>query len=144
MQRILFAVALGVGLVGLATPSHASALTGEKIDVKVPFAFQVGGIDLPAGRYVVQQADIHAPELLTLESRDTGRTVLLLTDSGYADQPVRKAHMVFDRYGNQRFLRALWLPNEQGLVFSMSPAEIRAARAAGPETTGGATTGTSR
>ena len=129
MHRVVFVVALGLGLTAFVGPSRAWALGGEKVDAHVSFAFHVDGAWLPAGEYVIQQADLLEPHLLKITSRDGTREAYFLTDSATPPHPVRSAKLVFDRYGKQRFLHAIWLPDGNGAVVEASPTEIHAADA---------------
>jgi hypothetical protein len=129
MYRLVFVVALGLGLAAFAGPSRAWAFAGERVDAHVPFAFHVDGAWLPAGQYVIQQADLLEPHLLKITSRDGTEEAYFLTDSALPPHPVRSARLVFDQHGRQRFLHAIWLPDGTGAVVETSPTEVHAAEA---------------
>jgi hypothetical protein len=128
MYRVVFAVALGLGLAAFVTPTRAYAFDGERVDAHVPFAFHVDSARLPAGEYVIQQADLLEPHLLKITSKDGIEEAYFLTDSATPAHPVRSAQLVFDRYGKQRFLHAIWLPDNTGAVVEVSQAELLTAR----------------
>jgi len=130
MRRIFLTVALGLGLAALVGPGRAYAYGGERLQVHVPFAFHVEGTEMPAGQYLIERADPLAPQVMSLLSRDTGKERLFVFDNAYPDQPVKTPELVFDRQGNQRFLRSIWLPDASGAAFRVAPDEVHAARAA--------------
>jgi hypothetical protein len=131
MRRALFAVALGVGMAALVGPSRAYAYGDEDLVVKVPFAFQVEGVKLPAGQYTVRQADIADPQVLEIRSEKTGHGDLFLTVDGYPAHAVKRPRLQFDKEGNVEVLHAIWLPDASGAVFE-NPSTLIVARATTP------------
>jgi len=130
MRRVLFTVALGFGLAMFVGPNRAFAFGGERVKADIPFAFHVDGRTLPAGQYVIEQSDILEPQVVSIESRTTGRELLFLTDATYPRNAVETPELQFDRIGNQRYLHAIWLPDSAGAVLRVSPSEVHAARVA--------------
>ena len=131
MRRALFAVALGVGMAALVGPSRAYAFGGENLVVKVPFAFQVEGVKLPAGQYTVRQADIADPQVLEIRSETTDHGDLFLTVDGYPAHAVQSPRLQFDKEGNVEVLHAIWLPDASGAVFE-NPSTLIVARTTTP------------
>jgi hypothetical protein len=140
MRRALFAVALGVGIAALAGPSRAYAFGDETLVVKIPFAFQVEGVQMPAGRYTIKQADIADPQVVEIRSEKSGHGDLFLTVDGYPAHTVKSPRLQFDREGNVEVLHAVWLVDASGAVFE-NPSTLIVARAttpaAGPHTVKG-------
>jgi hypothetical protein len=132
MRRAFFAVALGVGIAALVGPSRAYAFGDETLVVKVPFAFQVEGVLMPAGQYTVKQADLADPQVVEIRSQKTDRGDLFLTVDGYPAHSVTSPKLVFDHEGNQEVLHAIWLPDASGAVFEAPSTEVMAARTAMP------------
>jgi hypothetical protein len=130
MRRLLITVALGVGLLAFVGPSRAFAFGGERVQADIPFAFHVDGRTLPAGQYVIRQNDILEPQVVTIQSRTTGREVLFLTDATYPMHSLETPELQFDTVGNQRFLHAILLPDSAGAVLRVSRSEVHAARVA--------------
>jgi hypothetical protein len=130
MYRVVFAVALVLGLAAFVGPTRADAFVGEKVDAHVPFTFHVDDAQLPPGDYVIQQADLLEPHLLKITSRDGREETYFLTDNATPAHSVRSAQLVFDRYGKQRFLHAIWLPDGTGDVVQSTHTEVRTAEAA--------------
>lgn len=132
MRRALFAVALGMGIAALVGPSRAYAYGDENLVVKVPFAFQVEGVQLPAGQYTVRQADVSDPQVLEIRSDKTGHGDLFLTVNGYPAHAVKSPRLQFDKEGNVEVLHAIWLPDASGAIFE-NPSTVIVARTAMPE-----------
>jgi hypothetical protein len=129
MRRAFFALALGVGLVALAGPSRAYAFGDENLVVHVPFAFQVEGVQMPSGQYIVKQEDVYDPQVVVLKSQKTGHEELFLTENGYPATTVKRPELVFDHEGSQEVLHAIWLPDASGAVFETPSSQVVTARA---------------
>jgi hypothetical protein len=128
MHRVVVAAALALGAAALVAPSRAYAFGGEKVDAHVPFAFRVDGVRLPAGEYVIRRVDYLEPNLLRITSRYGVEEAFFMTDNASPVRPVRVPKLVFDQYGTQRFLHAIWLPDDTGAVVRVSPTEVLTAR----------------
>lgn len=99
MKRII-AIALFV-LATLVTGGNASA-QGHQVRATIPFDFTAGRAVLPAGTYTIS-SDNHVTVLL--ENYSHRATAL---SSTIADEdPARSNRMVFNKYGDQYFLREI-------------------------------------
>jgi len=142
MSRNTIAVAGFALLLGAAAARPASAMTDDDVvKAHVPFAFRVSGERMPAGDYEIRSLDtLHG----VIEIRRAGggpAAVSLTTPKGL--RSIKKARLVFDRVGNQRFLRAVLLPGEGGVEIPVvGGAEVRAARAVAADASHGRTAGT--
>lgn len=98
MKRItasfLFAFA---GIVG----THAALAQEHPIRATVPFAFTVGSKQLPAGTYSINPV---RDNVVAIENWKT-QTSILSPVSSDSTQPSKGAQLVFDKYGDQYFLR---------------------------------------
>jgi hypothetical protein len=128
MRKAIFAAALGLGLAALVAPGRAYALGEERLSVHVPFTFDVNGHNLPAGDYVVQQADASQPNVLKLTARNGAPSVFFMTVNGSAPDVNSQPELVFNRYGKQDFLHAVRTPDRPAQVLEASRAERQAAR----------------
>jgi hypothetical protein len=86
-----------------------AARAEETVVAKVPFAFVVNGVVLPAGDYVITR-DTRQPGLIAISSLSGERRALTLTRSaavanGASEQP----KLEFERIGNQVFLSEITL-----------------------------------
>ncbi len=126
MSRSTVAIAGFALLLGAAAARPARAMTDQdRVKAHVPFAFQVSGERMPAGDYEIRSLDT-LPGVIEVQRMGGGSAaVSLTTPEGL--RSIRKAQLVFDRVGNQRFLRAIHLPGEGGAEIPVVGAEIRAA-----------------
>jgi len=74
--------------------------------VNVPFAFQVGSVQLPAGNYVIQQKS--ESHFVTICDVKTGKAVFVLAGDPVALPIDAPAKLVFHQYGGQHFLAAVY------------------------------------
>jgi hypothetical protein len=122
---------LGLGLVLGAGARPAHAFSDEVIKAHIPFAFHVYGIALPAGDYVIRQADMLSPGLLLIQKTDDSASTFFLTENAVPKPAIGHSELVFDRYGQERFLHAIWVPGDDaGARLMPSSWEIQAARSA--------------
>jgi len=88
---------LAVSLViGLPNTYAQNAVTGT-----VPFAFTVGGSDMPAGTYTISPA---SESVIAIRDRDTGKSVLSLVRHDWGVSKDSTPKMVFHKLGNKYFL----------------------------------------
>ena len=120
-----------LGLAALAA-GPAFAMAPETVVVHVPFAFAVNNVTLPAGDYTVQPLDDVANDVLEIRSTDGRHSVLVLTSDAPGERRGAPPKLVFDRYGDKDFLRAVELPEEAGAGLSATRLEIKAARDSAP------------
>jgi hypothetical protein len=85
----------------MVSASHGFA-QGKEMRVNVPFAFQSGSQRMPAGVYRVT---IESQHLILLRGDSMSGFVHTNPQIG---KPVVKDKLVFQRYGNQYFLREVW------------------------------------
>ena len=128
MLRSSVAIAGVAMLLGATAARPAHAMTdNELVKAHVPFAFRVLREQMPAGDYEIKPIDFALPGVLEIRRTGGGPAAVFLTlpkDS----RSIKHAQMVFDDVGNQRFLRAILLPGENGVELPVVGAEIRAAR----------------
>ena len=74
----------------------------------VPFDFNVSGLAMPAGQYLVSENGIAG--LITLRAEGTGKVVVVATSAAEVAAAPATAHLVFRRYGDQYFLAETWTP----------------------------------
>ncbi|HWB32852.1 MAG TPA: hypothetical protein VG714_06745 [Acidobacteriaceae bacterium] len=105
MNRIA-AIALFT-IASFITLHRASAATIT--ETRVPFAFTVNGITLPAGTYVVTSS---SPNVMQISSTDHNHpnTVTVITREYAPGDPDGPAMLVFEAYGSQYFLHEIICP----------------------------------
>ena len=93
----------------------------------VPFDFAVGNSHLPAGTYTISSADLRGSTGLVIRS-DSGKISVLTT--AYADgKDSKNSKLVFDKYGDQYFMREILCSNsDMNVELPVSKAEKKAAQ----------------
>jgi len=117
-----------LGLAALAA-GPAFAMAPETVVVHVPFAFVVSNVTLPAGDYRIGPASDLENNVLEIRSADGRHAALVLTEVAPGERRGAPPKLVFDRYGDKDFLRAVELPEAAGADLSATRSEIEAARA---------------
>jgi hypothetical protein len=128
MLRVLSTAALGLGLAAFFA-SPALAMAPERLVVHVPFAFSVADETLPAGDYSIRPLSDVDREVLEIRSTDGRIGVLVGSEDGQPASRTSKPELVFDHFGNQKFLHAIRLPEHTGAVLTASESELQAVRA---------------
>jgi len=130
MQRAAV-VAFGMAVIALAVPVHSAGLESDRLLAHVPFAFEVADVHMPPGDYTIREGDSQDLGLLEIRSSDSRHAAFVFAeDDGVRRHVESHPRLVFDRYGDQRFLRVVRLENGEGERLSASRDEFAAARAA--------------
>jgi hypothetical protein len=131
---MLFTLPIAGLLTMLATaPTQAQS---ERLKATIPFAFTAGTTTMPAGVYDVSRPDA-SQTLIQIRSR-TG-VVFVLSPSRESDTDNGDTRLVFNRYGDHYFLRAVWFvagdkfPLPETKVEREWAAGLKDRRAANPE-----------
>jgi hypothetical protein len=98
--RIVYAC---ISLLVLLATTSATASFFMSLEARIPFAFTAGTTALPAGTYTVNRLD-GSQGVLFIRGRKGG--VYLLSQSRESDNS-EESLLVFKRYGNEYFLRAV-------------------------------------
>ena len=128
MLKMTVAAAGGALLLGAVAARPASAMTDDVIvKAHVSFPFEVLGERMPAGDYEVKAMDVNQPGLLEIRSEQVGGPAMVVLASPRASGEVTHAQMLFDDVGQDKFLRAIVLPDREGVQLPVSQAEVLAA-----------------
>ena len=123
-NQILRSIAI-FGLFFMLAMTSVQAQTPSRVEVKIPFDFAIGKVQLKAGTYSFRKVTDN-----TLTVRDVNGKGTTLVDApltiGSRDFKAG-ARLVFNQYGNQYFLSQVWLSSETGRQL-FSNAETKAAR----------------
>jgi hypothetical protein len=101
-----YLLACTLGAVAMVSASNGFA-QGNEMRVNVPFAFHNGSQRMPAGVYRVK---IESAHLILL--RGDSRSGYINTNPEIG-KPAAKGKLVFQRYGDQYFLREVWAANSE-------------------------------
>ncbi len=108
MKRIPTIALLAIASLGAAT----SAIAQERVvKADIPFAFTVGDTWMPAGVYTISSPQ-HA--VLQLRNADQTKVATIFSSESY-NESSSGGKLVFDRYGNQYFLRHVMCPTVASL-----------------------------
>jgi hypothetical protein len=116
-------VAMVIAVIGMSVWAAAAA---ENVTLVVPFDFTVGTTDFQAGGYRVS-LDVPSAGMVTIQSEKGSSSAIVLSRpmSGHVlDTPT----VMFDVFGEKRFLSRILTPNGNGCSLSPNEAEIRIAR----------------
>jgi hypothetical protein len=101
-----YLLACTLGVIAATSASYGFAQDTE-MRVNVPFAFHNGSQNMPAGVYTVK---IESEHLILLRGYSRSGFVTANPEIG---KPSAKGKLVFQRYGDQYFLRDVWPANSQ-------------------------------
>jgi hypothetical protein len=123
ISKLHSSLLMGVLAIGaLASASHAVA-QGTAVQVNVPFAFQNGSQHLPAGTYRI---DLNSEHVMMLRGTTPDAAGFAITNPEQRSSSIDKGKVVFHRYGDHYYLRAVWIPGSDiGRKCVMSTAEKR-------------------
>ena len=96
-MKVGMMMAAATMVAGAVVPAGAS----QEVAARVPFDFVVGGVRLPAGRYVITQGQ---GALVSVESTDRRHSAFVLMNAMAADKAGQGARLVFERVGGEHFL----------------------------------------
>jgi hypothetical protein len=101
---------LAAAIVITMTPLLASAQLGHTVSIatEVPFQFVVGDRVVPAGKCVLQAANL-ADDTILIRNDDKMVRLFSATSLGEARQPAASNELVFHKYGDRFFLAAVRL-----------------------------------
>ncbi|HYZ84105.1 MAG TPA: hypothetical protein VE621_06865 [Bryobacteraceae bacterium] len=109
-ERRIKRMALLAGFLLMAASSHLKAFNLDRLigRIDVPFDFHVGQIEMPAGAYLIQQEGA----LITIKTDGVPRkSAHYLTTPASGKTDASKGKAVFNRYGDDYFLSAVFAAN---------------------------------
>ena len=114
--KVWMLLGAAVMVVGIAS----SARAGEEVVAKVPFEFIVGGVRLPAGKYLVTQNRA----LVSIASTDRRHFAFVLMNPMWSDEPGVAPRLVFERIGEDHFLSQVVAGDKEGGEILLTPAQM--------------------
>jgi hypothetical protein len=118
MKRNLFTILSLVVMAVMFNATGAYAQSFARADV--PFAFNVGAAQLPAGTYEVKVLS-ESPYEIRIQNSQTRASALSIARSQGA--PNGESKLVFHRIGTQYFLSEIWRDSAGGMVVPTSKQE---------------------
>jgi hypothetical protein len=99
-------------------------MPAPRSQVDIPFDFQIGSSHLAAGRYVISN-----PERILLFVHGAKHSAMVMSMREQNSTPAKVGKVVFHRYGNQYFLREVWMAGaSERIDCQQSKAEQEAGR----------------
>ena len=123
LSSAVMSSAIAMGL--FASPGSAQAQTDYRVRANIPFAFQAGSMQMPAGVYDVTLVSDH---LLQLKGQGPGKqsSGFLTVIPSQGGKIEKNGRLVFHRYGDRYFLREVWeADSRDGIECTPSGAEKR-------------------
>jgi len=127
MKRNLNALLTIVILVAAFTVSaHAQTASAQRESANIPFAFNVGKITLPAGKYTITVVNPSSDaKVLQIRSSD-GRSSAITQTVGVIGKASDRAKLVFHRYGDQYFFAQAQMAGETVSLAALKSSAERA------------------
>lgn len=111
-KRVCFSVLAMTLLVSLGAVVSGSAHPGARVAAQIPFDFQVGDKEIPAGVYTVDRVNADG-SLLRISSRDSRHNVLTTANEASSKgEGAKGSRLIFRKYGDRYFLAAVWDGND--------------------------------
>ena len=117
MKRLAAMALLTVSFMVTLTATSAYAQIGSYgHEADIPFAFEVGGKMLEAGRYTIKPNSFGST-VLKIRRTDGKQSVMVMSYAaqGKADTS-RPTKLVFDKYGDQYFLQSAWTGSDGSII----------------------------
>ena len=130
-RRCLLSLWIALGFALTVCPIKANAQIVGDLLVNVPFQFHVGSAKLPAGEYRICSLDDSNLTVMTISSVDGSSAALFQVQDTDAKSAPTKSELIFNKYGNNYFLAALF---EEGSATGSQVAESRDERAVSQQT----------
>lgn len=121
-KKLMVKVWTVIGAALMVLGGAASARADQEVVARVPFDFIVGGVRLPAGKYVVaQQAQT---SLVSIESTDRRHFAFVLMNPMLLHRAGSEPKLVFERIGAEHFLSQIVGEGKGGLELLHTPADM--------------------
>ena len=113
MKRyITITIAVMIFMAVVSVTAETQALGAQKMRARIPFAFNVGQTELPAGEYTVTVLNPTSDrKVLQIRSAD-GKLSALIHASELKTNDAEKTKLVFNRYGDRYFFAQAQMAGE--------------------------------
>jgi hypothetical protein len=129
MKKKLYSTFAMLSLLLMLAVVSVQAQSDGKLEVNIPFEFQIGSHMLPAGEYSIKRL---TQNTMLVQSTDGQQSAIALapgTVQANNNEKAAREKLVFHQYGNQFFLSQVWIVRgSDGRVLNQSKAERQAAR----------------
>jgi hypothetical protein len=104
VKKNLFALAMSLTLL----MSAAAQAQTTHMKVTVPFEFNAGNVQLPAGEYEVTALGPWGGKTLSIHNVNSNAGSVVVSNSCRSLKPAADSKLVFHRYGHEYFLAEVW------------------------------------
>jgi hypothetical protein len=106
------AIAIWMFVAVMAVSARAQMFGSQQMRARIPFAFNVGRTNLPAGEYTITVLNPNSDQkVLQIRSSDARLSAIINTTGVNANAP-DKAKLVFNRYGEKYFFSQVQMAGE--------------------------------
>lgn len=131
MKRLFYLPLAIVVLVGvLAINTKAQTTGAQKVLADIPFSFNVGKVNFPAGKYTITVVNPSSDRrVLQIRSAD-GRSSAIVLTNDVIRTASDDAKLVFDRYGDHYFFAQVRMAGDQTTLAAIKSSAEKAERRA--------------
>jgi hypothetical protein len=130
MKRHLHILMLICGVLAINAVSSQAQSTAHRMRAHIPFAFNVGEKNLPAGDYTISVLNPSSDQKVLQISSADGRWRAIIKTTGVSNRANEDTKLMFHRYGDRYFFAQAQLAGDSnGLAVAKSRAERAERRA---------------
>jgi hypothetical protein len=113
MKKQTLVTLITVSFFVMVAATSANAQTGGLLKADIPFTFTVRDKTLPPGEYIIERINRQTiQETLQIRTTDGRTSVLVRTMPFQTNAGQDSAKLVFNSYGEKRYLSQLWTPGD--------------------------------
>ena len=113
MKRYFYlSLAIAVLITASSICTQAQSRNRQRLIIEVPFAFNAGNTQLPAGEYNVSIVNPSSDRSVVLIKSSDGQSSALLSTTDIIGWSTSSARLVFRRYDSRYFLAQVWMASE--------------------------------
>jgi hypothetical protein len=128
MKKKLYSTFARLSLVLVLGAASVQAQSRGKLEVSIPFQFQIGSQTFAAGDYSVKRPTQNSILVRSTDGKRSGIAQAPRALQAEAGEQATQEKLVFHQYGNQYFLSQVWMNRgSDGHALNESSAERRAA-----------------
>lgn len=130
MKKLIHIQLAIAALVSVLSISAQAQTANQKVLADIPFAFNVGKVNLPAGKYTITVVNPSSDQkILQIRSAD-GRSSAMVITTGVIGDVSDDAKLVFDRYGDRYFFSQAQLAGDSTKLAAVKSSAEKAERRA--------------
>src|SRR5436189_5137566 len=125
MKRYFYlSLATAVLITASSVCAQAQSRNRQRLIVEVPFGFNAGSTQLPAGEYNVSVVNPSSSQSVVLINSSDGQSSVMLGTIDIIGRATSRAKLNFRRYDSQYFLAQVWMASDStGMSTKYSKAE---------------------